>query len=621
MRELRRRRIVPTGARGAAPSAGARLRGGGGRLGAAADPGRCPAAPEFRAEHWLFGGGRALPTAAPAEKPAATLVLVHGYHSDAAVWDGLLGQLQLSGTVRVLRVCYRTVDRHSLTDGATALAELVKVRYPPDREVPLYFIGHSFGGLVLRQMLADDAAAAVPAFQGWPQPITVMTIDTPHHGTPASLFELLTGESILRLMSEVREMRFLLWFLDNPVLRRTAAFTYLEGMQVHTITGQYNASPFNAYLGAAMLGASDGVVPSRSAHLDPLHRDRLPPEDNHLGGSPFGCAEGSRPGWRRYVFTAPIYQQDVFHTRINTENAAVAQIVTAIIRGGGQTAGIQCVPFTPGGEGYRRRLSTLGSMAVPLLLLIFALRYIALPPQRRATGLLAHLSARLPEAIQAPLAALRLPPEPLDWRYGLLWGLTATLTAIIPSWGLTMGYYAAGATEFGRRMLPVVFVAAIALAEQAGMLYMFHRFLRHEQGTAGADPEVELECRSYGWLFGLIAGVAEQAIFAISVGGNVAWSRAIFGIAARVALGYAMGWLYGRLVAAVEKPLWQEFAMALLPLAGLHTAYAALFVHVLSFWEALIILAASLAGPAMILWLAGQPQRQRAGSGSPPREG
>ena len=175
MRELRRRRIVTKVAPVSVLIVLALLLLGGGRLWSAGDAGRCPAAPEFRAEHWLFGGGRALPTAAPAEKPAATLVLVHGYHSEAAVWDGLLGQLQLSGTVRVLRVCYRTVDRHSLTDGATALAELVKVRYPPAREVPLYFIGHSFGGLVLRQMLADDAAAAVAAVRSAPQPITVMT--------------------------------------------------------------------------------------------------------------------------------------------------------------------------------------------------------------------------------------------------------------------------------------------------------------------------------------------------------------------------------------------------------------------------------------------------------------
>lgn len=571
---------------------------GAGRLWAAGDAARCQPAPQFSAELWRFSGGRAARVAGGS--PEATLVLVHGYHSDASLWDDLLQQMPLAGTVWVLRLCYQTYDAGSLRQGAAALAELVAQRFPPDPQLPLYFVGHSFGGLVVKQMLHD----AAPRFQHWPAGATLITIDTPHHGTMASAFRLLTGEKILGLMAQEKEMRALLWFLDNPVLRALDDPGYLAGMSVHTITGQYNASPFNAYLGAAMLGDSDGVVPSRSAHLDPLHRDRLPPEENHLGGAPFGCAEGSQPGWRRYVFTAPIYQQDVFHTRIATENAAVAQIVAAIVQGGGQTVGLHCVPFSPGDEGTTRRLSTLGSMLLPLLLLAFALRYVALPPERRAARLLAPLRRLLPAPV---LAAVALPPYPLEPRYALLWGLTATLTALIPSWGLTMGYYAMGATALGQRMLPVVYVAVIALAEQAAALYMFHRFLRHEQGTVGPDPEVEQECRSYGWLFGLITGVAEQAIFAVSVGGNVAWGRAVFGLAARVALGYAMGWLYGRLIVAVERPYWQEFALALLPLAALHTAYAALFVHVLSIWEALTILAATLAGPAVILWLALRP--------------
>lgn len=547
--------------------------------------------------------GRVEALAPGAGPESATLVLVHGYHSAAGVWDALLPQLRLYAPaagpageapappvlVRVLRVCYRTVDHDSLQTGAAALARLLQ-EYPPAPDVPLYFIGHSFGGLVIRKLLADDAAGPRPAFQRWPGGTTVVTIDTPHHGTRASWLRFLTFEGILRQMDP-----------DHPDLQALHRSASLDGLRVHTIGGEYHASPFNAYLGAALLGGTDGVVPGRSAHLDMLNRDWQPQRLHYLGRSPVACTEGSRPGWRRYVFTSPVYRQDVFHTRINAANEAVAHILTDIIRGGGVSS-LECAAFTPDPEAFPRWLVSLLAILLPLAGLGGALWYAARPRERRVA-----VARRFP-----PLALLRwlvlrevqglvqLPPDRgLDWRGILWWGGWAAVAAFLPSFGLTLLFHVAG-----REVSPIWLVLIIACAEQGLTLYMFDNLMDRKLSGYDQHPHVELECRSYGWLFGAVIGVAEQALFTAATGGWLALGRACVAIPARMALGWAMGWLYGRMEAAVRHPRWAEGGWTLLALSALHTMYAALMVHVLEPWDALIILACSLAAPSVILYVA-----------------
>lgn len=97
----------------------------------------------------------------------------------------------------------RTPPTASLPARAARLAEVIDATAPRG-EAPLHLIGHSSGGLDVRLFTAPGVGlpTAVDVEALAARVRTVVTVSTPHHGTPlASFFTTLRGQQLLQLLS------------------------------------------------------------------------------------------------------------------------------------------------------------------------------------------------------------------------------------------------------------------------------------------------------------------------------------------------------------------------------------------------------------------------------------
>jgi len=97
----------------------------------------------------------------------------------------------------------RTPPTASLPTRAARLAETI-ARTARKGDAPLHLIGHSSGGLDVRLLTAPGVAlpTAVDVERVAGRVRTVVTVSTPHHGTPlASFFTTLRGQQLLQVLS------------------------------------------------------------------------------------------------------------------------------------------------------------------------------------------------------------------------------------------------------------------------------------------------------------------------------------------------------------------------------------------------------------------------------------
>ena len=149
----------------------------------------------------------------PLSLQAKTLVLVHGYLSDASIWNtsGFSQVLKRNGFVQGDTYNFNTwgmmvprpiasnidafycVELPSQTNLQTQ--EGILLQYLQhlfvQRQEPLTLVGHSAGGLVARLFLLDPKAVPVNG---------LITIATPHLGTPTADLAYLAGNSPIGMM-------------------------------------------------------------------------------------------------------------------------------------------------------------------------------------------------------------------------------------------------------------------------------------------------------------------------------------------------------------------------------------------------------------------------------------
>ena len=110
-----------------------------------------------------------------------------------------LAALGLDARIHIVR----THPTASLPTRAARVAETV-ARTAPRGDGPLHLIGHSSGGLDVRLLTAPEVALPTPldVERLVARVRTVVTLSTPHHGTPlASFFTTLRGQQLLQLLS------------------------------------------------------------------------------------------------------------------------------------------------------------------------------------------------------------------------------------------------------------------------------------------------------------------------------------------------------------------------------------------------------------------------------------
>jgi triacylglycerol lipase len=219
-----------------------------------------------------------------------------------------LGQLTYFGHVRRalveqlgtagLEVHIHVVRTHptaSLPRRAARVLEAV-ARNAPRRSEPVHLIGHSTGGLDARLLVAPGVSLPTPVRV---EPVaarvrTVVTVATPHHGTPlASAFATLRGQRLLQLLS--LGTMHLLRFGHLPItalLRVGGLFARLDDLAV-------NSELLDELFGRLLEDFSSGRRRAVRALLGEVVRDQalllqLMPEAMEL----FGATVALRPGVR-----------------------------------------------------------------------------------------------------------------------------------------------------------------------------------------------------------------------------------------------------------------------------------------------------------------------------------
>jgi triacylglycerol lipase len=112
--------------------------------------------------------------------------------------EDALSELGLSVAVHFVRVS----PTASLPARAREVMEYVRATAPAD-EGPIHFIGHSTGGIDARLAVTPGVALGVDTIEPYARRVrSVVTVASPHHGTPlASFFATLLGQKLLRLLS------------------------------------------------------------------------------------------------------------------------------------------------------------------------------------------------------------------------------------------------------------------------------------------------------------------------------------------------------------------------------------------------------------------------------------
>ncbi|MGH3994856.1 MAG: esterase/lipase family protein, partial [Pseudonocardiaceae bacterium] len=142
----------------------------------------------------------------PATPVVTPVVLVHGYLGTAAPWAPLVRRLHAEGVVNVFTLGY-----DSLSTGVPQLAaELADQVATVSTQGHVHLVGHSLGGLVARyavQRLGLDHVTR-----------TVITVATPHRGSPLALFgpgpaaaALRPGSMLLRELPPLETTKQVRW--------------------------------------------------------------------------------------------------------------------------------------------------------------------------------------------------------------------------------------------------------------------------------------------------------------------------------------------------------------------------------------------------------------------------
>jgi triacylglycerol lipase len=141
--------------------------------------------------------------------------------------EARLSELGLTVEVHYVRVA----PTASIRARAGQVVQYLRATAPAEG-APIHFVGHSTGGLDARLAVTPNASLGGGPVEGYARRVrSVVTVATPHHGTPlASFFSTILGQKLLRLLSlgTVTVLRQGRWPL-SLMLRIAAAATRLGG--------------------------------------------------------------------------------------------------------------------------------------------------------------------------------------------------------------------------------------------------------------------------------------------------------------------------------------------------------------------------------------------------------
>ena len=164
-------------------------------------------------------------TASSGTTRAVDVVLVHGLDEPGSIWDDLVPALSKAGFTS-------WEFRYPNDQGIDRSADLLAASWgalPDDR--PMVLIGHSMGGLVIRDFVTRwRHATAVPEVLAGPQVSRVILVGTPNQG------------------SDWARMRFWLEPRDQLTAIREQRFSMLSGLQDGTGVAQTNLRPGSRFL-------------------------------------------------------------------------------------------------------------------------------------------------------------------------------------------------------------------------------------------------------------------------------------------------------------------------------------------------------------------------------------
>ncbi len=195
--------------------------------------------------------------------PGDTVVLIQGFMQTRRVMDTLERRLRSDG--------YRVVSFHLggllgnfNTRGIGALAELIdaKLRRLRAREDigKIHIIGHSKGGLIARYLAqcagGDDYIS------------TVITLGTPHHGTPVAALGM--GVGLFLVSRSIWQL-----FPSSPLIKELNAEPFPEGVRLVSV---YSTGDIVCPYQRSMLTVKDGgdvrnVMTNGLAHMDLVEDD------------------------------------------------------------------------------------------------------------------------------------------------------------------------------------------------------------------------------------------------------------------------------------------------------------------------------------------------------------
>ena len=164
-------------------------------------------------------------SAASGTTRAVDVVLVHGLDEPGSIWDDLVPALSKAGFTS-------WEFRYSNDQGIDRSADLLAASWgalPNDR--PMVLIGHSMGGLVIRDFVTRwRHATAVPEVLAGPQVSRVILVGTPNQG------------------SDWARMRFWLEPRDQLTAIREQRFSMLSGLQDGTGVAKIDLRPGSHFL-------------------------------------------------------------------------------------------------------------------------------------------------------------------------------------------------------------------------------------------------------------------------------------------------------------------------------------------------------------------------------------
>lgn len=492
--------------------------------------------------------------AAESERPIVGLLFVHGYHSDSNTWATLAGEIDLrlkqSGqSALAYFACYPSQDNTAFEEGAAAIARAQLLQKLPEG-VPVLFVGHSFGGLVTKYYFLTHPEALDP------DRMAVVTINSPHQGTPVYLLGYVTGESLLLDFKPTSDADPF-GLAGNPLLERLNTDPLLQYLNYYTVTGTFVPSPVTAFLGGAFIAQSDGLVQAQSAHLTVGKPPGSKP-DGYLGGVPYSCSvntwETGKQEWR-FTFSRPLHQGDIFHVNI-PDNPTVSQILMTLLWD----------PSRPSGFG------ACGLNSVQ-------------PQNLAAQRLWAYLLAAVPALLltAAFFWARRRLPDLGATLLAAAYGLAISFCAYIFSYLAPLGLY----LVFDQFRDGVWMALVQAFMEEGWLMLWFGQYLLVLRSRDQFAPR---HAYTAALLIGLVIAMVEQLLFVYTSGAaqpGIAWMRLVLATLPRLGLSWVVAWVaLQRLDGGL--PPWVRRLLLLLPPA-LHALYSALFFHVTDMGNAVVL--------------------------------